>query len=146
MTPISRLHYLCDTIPALLSTIPEEEFIYKPAPHKWSKKEILGHLIDSASNNHQRFVRVQFENIPSISYDPDLWNNHGYYNQLDSKSLISFWENYNRHLAILAEHIPTGLLKRECNTGGAVPVTLEWLIQDYVVHLEHHLKEIISYT
>jgi hypothetical protein len=145
MSPASRLRYLCDTIPALLSDIPEEELIHKPSPTKWSKKEILGHLIDSASNNHQRFVRVQFEHVPSISYDPDLWNDHGYYNQLGSLHLISFWENYNRHLAALAESIPPAHLNKKCHTGGDSIVTLEWLIQDYVTHLEHHLREIVTY-
>ncbi len=42
-------------------------------PNKWSKKEIIGHLINSATNNHQRFVRCQFETIPKIVYDQNKW-------------------------------------------------------------------------
>ena len=64
---IKRLQYLCEEIPVLLSIIPEQDFTHKSAPEKWSKKEILGHLIDSATNNHQRFIRAQFENVPSIN-------------------------------------------------------------------------------
>ena len=71
---VDRLQYLCDAIPSLIKQIPEQEFSHKSAPGKWSKKEILGHLIDSATNNHQRFVRAQFEDTPFIIYDQDNWN------------------------------------------------------------------------
>ncbi|MGQ0827780.1 MAG: hypothetical protein ACT4ON_05245 [Bacteroidota bacterium] len=82
--PLNRLQHLCDTIPGLLSKIPENDFTNKPRPGKWSKKEILGHLIDSATNNHQRFVRAQFENIPQISYDQNNWNACSRYNQINN--------------------------------------------------------------
>lgn len=88
---IQRLQYLCDTIPPLLLKIPEGDFTNKPQAGKWSKKEILGHLIDSATNNHQRFIRAQFENVPVISYDQNNWNACSRYNQVDSKQLVSFW-------------------------------------------------------
>src|SRR6185437_595711 len=92
LTPtIQRLQFLCDTIPGLLRQIPEDEFSHKPAPAKWSKKEIVGHLIDSATNNHQRFVRGQFENTPFIVYDQDNWNSCSRYQQMDSAHVISFW-------------------------------------------------------
>ncbi len=142
---INRLQHLCDTFPNLLTAIPEKDFSYKPSENKWSKKEILGHLIDSATNNHQRFVRVQFEDVPAISYDQDKWNNHSYHNQTNSKLLIYFWAMYNRHLAELIKLIPDEKLTRECNTGEEKNVTLLWLIEDYVRHLEHHLKQIVNY-
>lgn len=141
---LQRLVYLCETIPPVLYTMNEHDFSKRPSTGSWSKKEILGHLLDSASNNHQRFVRVQFEDTPSISYDPDKWNNHSYYNLRDSKQLISFWTSYNKHLAELAQHIPAEALKRTCKCGEKT-VTLAFLITDYVEHLEHHLKQIINY-
>lgn len=64
---ILRLQFLIDTIPSLLTEIDEVQFSNKPNFEKWSKKEIIGHLIDSATNNHQRFVRCQFENVPKNS-------------------------------------------------------------------------------
>jgi hypothetical protein len=67
---LHRLHYLCRIIPPLLLVIDEQTFSHKPAPGKWSKKEIPGHLVDSANNNHQRFLRAQFEDVPAIFYDP----------------------------------------------------------------------------
>ena len=144
-TTIQRLQYLCTALPDLLTTIPEEEFVYKPAPNKWSKKEILGHLIDSAVNNHQRFVRIQFEDTPAITYNQDNWNDHSYHNQMDLNHLIKFWELYNRHLVELIKLIPEEMLLRESKTDDEKIVTLEWLIDDYVHHLEHHLKQIVSY-
>ncbi|RPI72030.1 MAG: DinB family protein [Ignavibacteriales bacterium] len=142
---ISRLQNLCDTIPDLLITIPEKDFSYKPSETKWSKKEILGHLIDSAANNHQRFVRIQFEDTPAITYNQDNWNNHSYHNQMDSKHLIKFWELYNRHLVELIKLIPAEMLIRKSKTDDEKNVTLEWLIEDYVRHLEHHLNQIVNY-
>lgn len=141
---ITRLQYLCDTIPALLTQIPEAEFSRKPAPGKWSNKEILGHLIDSATNNHQRFVRAQFEESPTIVYDQNNWNTYSHYNLLDSKQLILFWESYNRHILELIHHITPENLNRTCWNGGEAPQTLEWLFIDYVAHMEHHLKQMLN--
>ncbi len=103
---IQRLEYLCNTIPGLLYKIDENLFSLKSNPEKWSKKEIIGHLIDSATNNHQRFVRGQFESIPLIRYDQNNWNLYNYYNSIDSRRVISFWETYNKHLLELFRLIP----------------------------------------
>jgi coenzyme F420-reducing hydrogenase alpha subunit len=138
-----RLQYLCNTIPTLLRKVSEEEFAIKPGLEKWSKKEILGHLLDSATNNHQRFVRGQFEDVPAISYAQNEWVKHSYYNDMSSTHLISFWEIYNKHLLELIKRIPEVNLSREVNAGGNK--TLAWLIQDYVIHMEHHLKQLVSY-
>ena len=118
----------------------------KLAEDKWSLREIMGHLIDSASNNHQRFVRIQFEDVPSITYNQDNWNNHSYHNQVDSKYLIKFWELYNLHLAELIKLIPGKNFVRECNVGKEQNVTLQWLVEDYVRHLEHHLRQLVNYN
>jgi hypothetical protein len=116
----------------------------KSSSNKWSKKEIIGHLIDSATNNHQRFVRGQFENNPEIRYDQNKWNQYNFYQQIDSKQIILFWTFYNKQLIEIIERIPTENLKRQVNVDGAL-LTLEFLIFDYVEHLEHHLKQVIDY-
>ena len=141
---INRLDYLCNIIPALLANVDEVSFAEKVSPEKWSKKEILGHLIDSATNNHQRFVRGQFEDKPIISYDQDKWNQHSFYQQIDTQQLILFWTAYNRQLIEIFKRIPTAHLQRECQVGGDF-LTLDFLINDYVEHMEHHLKQIVSY-
>ena len=142
MKEISRkLIGLCDTIPAILKTIPAEEFSLKPVPHKWSKKEILGHLIDSAANNHQRFIRAQFE-TPVIFYEQDLWVSIQNYQSESPELLIFLWEAYNRHLAHVIEQIPQqNLSKTSIGKDGTV-CTLEFLINDYLNHLEFHLEQI----
>ena len=140
---IEKLQRLCAIVPHLLRQIPEVNLSSRPAPAKWSKKEILGHLIDSATSNHQRFIRAQFEDVPVISYDQNKWNECSYYNEIDSHQLIDFWTTYNLHLAALVSVIPADKLKRLCNTGGIENVTLEWLFNDYVSHLVHHLYQIL---
>ena len=71
---LKKLTQLIEIAYPKLISLDETQFILKPAPNKWSKQEILGHLIDSAVNNHQRFVRTQFQDVPHIPYDQDQWN------------------------------------------------------------------------
>src|SRR4051794_21615537 len=103
---INRLSHLCEIVPPLLTEIGEPAFSMKPAPGKWSKKEIIGHLIDSATNNHQRFVRAQFEAMPQIYYDQNKWNEYSYYDQMDGIQVIAFWAAYNKYLVELIKLIP----------------------------------------
>jgi hypothetical protein len=142
---IERLNYLCYTIPALLNAINNVTFSEKPNAEKWSKKEILGHLIDSATNNHQRFVRSQFEQTPTIIYDQNNWNKCNYYQHIDRKQIIDFWTTYNKQLLELIKNIPSGNLLKECKTSDGINYTIEFLFNDYVEHLEHHLKQIVNY-
>jgi hypothetical protein len=81
---LNRRNYIIDKAPSMLSEISEENMYLRHLPTKWSKKEILGHLIDSATNDHQRFVRGQFENNPEISYDQNKWNEFSFYQDIDS--------------------------------------------------------------
>lgn len=141
---IERLEYLCKIIPELLMKIDENSFNEKNRPEKWSKKEIIGHLIDSATHNHQRFVRCQFEEKPQIVYDQNKWNDYNFYQQIDKHQIIDFWTIYNRQLLELIKRIPNENLERECSVGEN-SFTLEFLINDYVVHLEHHLKQVVVY-
>ncbi|MBB2151264.1 DinB family protein [Pedobacter gandavensis] len=142
---LERLIYLCDTIPSLLTELSETELSYKPLPDKWSKKEILGHLIDSATCNHQRFVRAQFETLPTIVYDQNNWNAFSHYQLMDCKQLILFWSTYNRHLVELIHFIDLENLEKRCLTGGGEQHTIAWLFNDYVTHLEYHLRQILKY-
>lgn len=143
-TSIKRLQFLCDTLPDLMNQMDDASFSKKDDQNKWSKKEILGHLIDSATNNHQRFIRAQFEHNPEIVYDQVNWNRFSYYQQMNSRELIQFWLSYNKHLISLIKNMPKESLTRTCSVAGDL-LTLEFLIKDYVVHLEHHLKQITRY-
>jgi hypothetical protein len=152
---IQRLESLCDTIPALLRAIATTEFSRQAVPGKWSKKQIIGHLIDSAANNHHRFVRGQFEEVPRITYDQDAWNAHSYYQDMDGEEVIGFWEAYNRQLLRIISNIPEHLLQRRVETGGesffagntppGPTPTIDFLIEDYVAHMEYHLRQVVQY-
>ncbi len=142
---LQRFQFLLETLPLKLRQINEADFSMKPSNEKWSKKEILGHLIDSAANNHQRFIRTQYENIPFIVYEQNHWNQLNHYQQLQSEHAINFWTLYNTHLLEVIKHIPTKNYLKTCNSGLPEPATLEWLIVDYVAHMEHHLKQIVEY-
>jgi len=112
---------------------------------KWSRKEVLGHLIDSAVNNHQRFVRAQFTN-PFVwpGYEQDAWVSVHRYRDRPWRELVDVWASLNAHLAHVIEHVPADRLSTECRIGSADPATLEWLIRDYLRHLRHHLGQIVG--
>jgi len=140
---IKRLEGWCESVPVKLYAIDESSFALKPVPGKWSKKEIIGHLIDSAANNHQRFVRGQFENGPIIGYDQNNWNTFSYHQEIAGGQLIDFWQIYNKQLVEIMKRIPEENLKKEVQVGSN-KYTLEFLIVDYVDHLEHHLNQVIT--
>lgn len=141
---IIRLNFLVEKAPGLLTQINEEKMSEKPAPNKWSKKEILGHLIDSATNNHQRLIRGQFEAIPEIQYDQNEWNKYSFYQQINSQQIILFWTIYNRQLIEIIKRIPIENFKKQVKVAENV-LTLDYVINEYIVHLEHHLKQLIDY-
>lgn len=142
---IDRLTWLCQHIPALVEAIPVMELESKPAPGKWSKKEILGHLIDSAANNHQRFIRIQSENEPVIFYNQDDWVGLSKYNEIATEQLVATWKHYNLHLAAIAKAIPAQNLSLNGAGRDGQKHTLKWYFDDYVDHMEHHLRQIIAY-
>jgi len=115
----------------------------KSRPDKWSRKEILGHLIDSASNNHQRFVRAQYlkaVNLPN--YEQMDWVNLQKYGQRTWKELLLFWKSYNLHLAHIIDHMPEECLNVSCIIGPNEPTTLGFIVVDYLGHMQHHLRQI----
>jgi DinB superfamily len=141
---IRRLNLIIDKVPSLLAQIGEEKMSMKPSPAKWSKKEIIGHLIDSATNNHHRFVRGQFEKNPEIFYDQNKWNTFGFYQEIDSNQIINFWKIYNIQLLEIIKRIPSDHLNNQIRIGGDL-LTLEYSIVDYVDHMEHHLRQIVEF-
>ena len=126
----------------LLSAIPEDAASKKPAPNKWSKKEILGHLIDSAANNHQRFMRLQLQAEISLpGYDQDDWVRLNRHQQRTWNEIVTLWSAYNRHLASVIESLDDSALGHVWHAPDG-DVTLEFIASDYVRHLKHHLAQI----
>jgi len=127
-----------------LRTLPEDIYAYKPGPGKWSKKEILGHLVDSAQNNIRRFIVAQYENIPVIVYNQDEWVAKSDYQHYSTPDLVELWVLLNRHLGHVLAVISPQAAARQCATSHPEPYTLEWLAADYCNHLLHHLHQILD--
>ncbi len=129
----------------LLQQISDAEASAKPRPEKWSKKEILGHLIDSASNNQHKFVRtMQAEaHVDFVGYAQNFWVEAQGYNGADWSAIIALWESYNRHLAHVIRNVPSGKLENTISIEGSQAFTLQFIMADYVEHLKHHLKQIL---
>jgi len=126
-----------------IDNLDEAKASQKPQPDKWSHKEILGHLIDSAANNHQRFVRAQYlktVNLPS--YEQKEWVNIQQYGSSTWKELLVLWRSYNFHLAHILDHMPAECLQISCAIGSNEPLTIGYVIVDYLGHLQHHLRQI----
>lgn len=140
-----RLSATLDEALPMLHKIAEEQAVTKPQPKKWSKKEIIGHLLDSASNNHQRFTRAAIQgslNFPAYDQDPLVALER--FQEMRWSELLKFWEGYNRFLAHVIAGLPQGKAATQCIIGDHDPVTLEWLASDYVEHLKHHLNQILG--
>ena len=125
-----------------LKLIDADSFNKKPYPEKWSKKEILGHLIDSAQSNIRRIVVAQYEDNPRILYNQEQWVVISDYQHYDTADLIELWALLNKHFCHILKNVPAGMEKRICTT--QAEHTLEWLAEDYVTHLKHHMHVILE--
>jgi hypothetical protein len=126
----------------------------RPAPGKWSPKEIIGHLIDSASNNHGRFVRAQLQDdLIFDGYEQAEWVRVEGYQQRKWADLVLLWQALNHHLAhVMAAADPDALTRPRARhnldslawrpVDRGEPATLEYFMRDYVGHLKHHLRQV----
>lgn len=122
--------------------IPDEAASQPPASGKWSRKQILGHLIDSAANNHQRFIRMQL--APELhfpGYQQNEWVDRNGYASRPWNELVELWAAYNRHLAHVMERLDPAALKNIWDSG-SFRYDLAFVAVDYVDHLRHHVEQI----
>jgi hypothetical protein len=109
----------------------------------WSRKQVIGHLIDSAANNHQRFVRASLQDSLEIpGYDQNGWARVQAAEEADWPLLVALWANYNRYLAHVIPHLPPTKLEVPIRIGQNEPVTLKFVAEDYLRHMVHHLGQI----
>lgn len=113
-----------------------------PGVGKWSRKEILGHLIDSAANNHQRVVRAQSASSLVFGYDQVAWVEANAYRRRAWSELVELWVALNRHFAAAVEAVPVAKLGTPCAAAEQETKPLEWWIRDYIRHMKHHLEQI----
>jgi hypothetical protein len=140
-----------DRLAALLQTTPQRLAEYSDSlaaekrDVKWSKKEILGHLIDSASNNHQRFVRAQLApHLDFPRYTQEEWVACQRYAEQPWADLVNLWLLYNRHLVHVMRAAPAACLDHTISVGGDEPITLASVMDGYLSHMEHHLAQILK--
>jgi DinB superfamily len=129
-----------------ITAIPEAEFSKKILPNKWSKKEVLGHLIDSAQNNLRRFICSQYESMPpKITYQQDFWVKANDYQNQKSADVIALWVLMNQQIAAVLKTMPPGHYGNSSDTGREEVRlhTLKWLAHDYVKHMKHHMNQIL---
>lgn len=129
-----------------LNAISDYDFLAKPNPRKWSKQEILGHLIDSGHNNLRRFICGQYENQPPhITYNQDFWVAANNYQASKKDDVITLWRLINERIYTVLITMPEEKYMSECNTGRHTTelYSLEFLAIDYVRHLKHHLNQIL---
>jgi DinB superfamily len=137
-----------------LRAMPVESTGLHGTPGKWSAREIIGHLIDSASNNHQRFVRAALgTHLRFEGYEQDAWVRMQNYADAPWPDLVALWESLNLHIARVMDAIPqaVAVMQRTDHNLDAIawetvpaqePVTLEYFMRDYASHLQHHLRQI----
>jgi len=143
---IDKLDLFINSIPELYKKVSIEQILQKPAPGKWSKQEILGHLIDSAINNLKRFTEVQFLPQPYkvVSYKQNELVEVNRYQGLPLEHLLSLWKALNQQIVYVVKNISAGKLEFPVDPqyDNGEMRTLGWIICDYVAHMEHHLKQI----
>jgi len=139
-----------------LRQISEAQSEQPRAEDHWSSKQIIGHLIDSATNNHVRFVLAQLkDDLLFAGYEQDGWVRVQQYQNAPWPQLVELWRAYNLHLLHVMSCVPPEKLMNQCTqhslqtiafktVSESEPVTLEYLMKDYVVHLKHHLSQIFG--
>lgn len=153
---LDKFRQTIDDAAEQLLLIPEANSATAPREGKWSPKEIIGHLIDSAAHNHQRFVRAQFsDDLVFPGYEQEEWVAVQRYNDEPWSQLVQLWRHYNLHLAHVMSNIPADVrMKPRAHhsldriawqtVSTSEPITLEYFMQDYVGHLQHHLNQIFA--
>lgn len=115
------------------------------APGRWSRKQELGHLVDSAANNRLRFIRAALEGgYSGPSYDGRGWVEMGGYAAMPWNDLVALWKALNVALAFLVERIPEERLQVTCSIGQSPSATLGFVLNDYILHMQHHLDHILE--
>jgi hypothetical protein len=149
-----ELRWLVECHAPVLLTFDEARSARRPSPGKWSPREIIGHLIDSASNNHGRFVRAQFrDDLVFDGYEQDAWVAAQQYQDAPWAELVGLWRAFNLHLAHVMDVTPAAerLKPRAAHNLDRLawralpadrPATLDFFMEDYVEHLKHHLRQI----
>lgn len=128
-----------------LLSLPEEVITDRRNYQNRTIKQLLGHLVDSASNNHQRMIRLQYNEsltFPDYTQDNDRWIAIQDYQHADWKNLISLWKSFNLHMIHLIMSIDKSKLNNSWTDFEGNKVTLRDMIKSYPSHLNLHINDI----
>ena len=151
---VARLSAVIDAAKPRLLAISDDDSAKRPAPGKWSPREIVGHLIDSASNNHQRLVRAQLQDdLIFPGYEQDRWVDVQRYQTAPWRELVELWAAFNGHIARVMAEAPETVRTKPRTAHNLhqlawkplpedTPATLDYFMRDYVGHLHHHVAQI----
>lgn len=139
----ARLTNILDRVTPALGSFDEETSSQPRLAGGWSAKQVLGHLIDSASNNHQRFVRAAlYGGLEFPNYDQNGWSRMEAFQDAPWMLLVEGWTAANRVLAHVLAHLPAEAASAPCRIGDNPAVSLDELARDYLRHLLHHLAQL----
>jgi len=140
----AELHSAIDEALQLFLRVDEARTTVRPQPGKWCAREVLGHLIDSACNNHRRFIIGQSPDTTTFEgYKQEEWVSRQRYHEVPWLELVALWSAYNRHLAhVMRSTSPEAATRSAMSPDGSGQVTVTYLMVDYVRHLRHHLAQI----
>jgi hypothetical protein len=141
---INQLENYIQQAPEYFIRLTTHELLTKPAPGKWSKQEILGHLTDSALNNLKRFTESQFLPQPYqvVRYLQDEVVAANGYQQLPLQHILNLWKALNSHIIYVMKNVPAEKLDYIIITPSGESKTLQWLMIDYVEHMQHHWRQV----
>jgi hypothetical protein len=135
---LDALRLTLDGLPPALAGVPWR-------PQGWTRKQIVGHLLDSAANNRQRFVRAAIEGAYiGPGYAQDAWVAAHEYESQPWETLLGWWQTEHEILIAVVDRIPEDRLSASCTVGAGDPVTLRFLIEDYLAHQKHHFNQITA--
>jgi hypothetical protein len=152
---MAQLNMVHDLSPPLVSLIQREVQVLRALPEteseirpggetSWSPREELGHLIDSAANNHIRFTRSLIEpEFRGPSYAQNDWVRTHRYQEMPWLTIVEFWFHYNSFIASLLKTVPEEKLLTPCFVGSGAGVSLQFLVEDYVLHMQHHIDHLL---
>jgi hypothetical protein len=141
---IERLEEIILDYGARMAALQDSEISIRHSPAKWTRKEILGHLIDSAQNNLRRFIVAQYEQVPAITYQQDFWVRIADYAHTPAKDLLSLWKLLNEQICRILKNTSDEDATKLCMTDDPEPHSIATLAQDYIKHLLHHLHQILQ--
>jgi uncharacterized damage-inducible protein DinB len=143
---VRELNSIVEEYASRIRQISNDEFTAKPRIEKWSKQEVMGHLVDSAHNNLRRFIVGQYDETSNVVYDQDFWVRANAFQNANKDEIVELWRLLNRRICAVLSEMPEANYKRQVNTGSdsLQLQSLEWLASDYLKHMKHHLNQVFS--